>query len=391
MSNRIPAYRLHKASGQAVVTLAGRDHYLGRHGTSDSKREYDRLVAEWLTTRHLPGEPATRSSDLTMNELILAYWDYAQDYYVKHGKPTSEPDNIRQALRPVRHLYGDTLVRDFGPLALKVVRQAMIDRNWCRSFINKQVGRVKKMFRWGVSEELLSHDILQALTTVAGLEEGRSKAREKARVVMVADPIVELTLTRLSPTVATMVRVQRLTGMRPQEVVLMRSVDIDRSDPACWIYRPSRHKNEHRGRERVVPLGPRSQALLAPYLGWRPDEFLFSPRRAEKQRRAALRSRRQSPMTPSQQGRRPKVAPQRAPGELYDDGSYRKAIRRACKQLGIEVWFPNQLRHTATTEIRKRYGLEASQAVLGHSELKTTQIYAETDQVAARRIMTEIG
>jgi integrase len=81
----------------------------------------------------------------------------------------------------------------------------------------------------------------------------------------------------------------------------------------------------------------------------------------------------------------------RSPGDLYDDGSYRKSIRRACKKLGIEVWFPHQLRHSAATEIRSRYGLEASQAVLGHSELGTTQIYAEVDRSAARRIMAEIG
>ncbi len=81
-----------------------------------------------------------------MNELLVAYWDHVRVYYVKDGKPTSEPDTIRQALKPVRELYGNTQVGDFSPLALKAVRQAMMDRNRCRSYINKQVNRVRKMF-----------------------------------------------------------------------------------------------------------------------------------------------------------------------------------------------------------------------------------------------------
>jgi len=43
---RIPKYRLHKATGLAVVTLNGADHYLGRHGTAESREQYDRLIAE---------------------------------------------------------------------------------------------------------------------------------------------------------------------------------------------------------------------------------------------------------------------------------------------------------------------------------------------------------
>src|SRR5262249_4354731 len=39
---RIPSYRRHRASGQAVVTLNGVDHYLGRFNSPESKAEYDR-------------------------------------------------------------------------------------------------------------------------------------------------------------------------------------------------------------------------------------------------------------------------------------------------------------------------------------------------------------
>ena len=54
---RLPSYRLHKPSGLAVVSIGGRDIYLGKHDTAESRQEYDRLIPEWLIT----GEPsATR-------------------------------------------------------------------------------------------------------------------------------------------------------------------------------------------------------------------------------------------------------------------------------------------------------------------------------------------
>src|SRR4051812_29019324 len=51
LTNRNPSYRRHRASGQAVVTLNGQDVYLGPHGTAASKREYDRVIGEWLARR----------------------------------------------------------------------------------------------------------------------------------------------------------------------------------------------------------------------------------------------------------------------------------------------------------------------------------------------------
>jgi hypothetical protein len=126
MHVRIPSYRLHRPSGQAVVTLSGKDHYLGRHGSSESRVTYERLLAEWLVNDRSRSSPEPPKSDLTINELLLVYWDHVQSYYVKDGKPTSEPGTIRQALRPVRELYGDTPAMGFGPLSLKAVRRAMV-------------------------------------------------------------------------------------------------------------------------------------------------------------------------------------------------------------------------------------------------------------------------
>lgn len=417
-SPRIPSYRLHKATGQAVVVLRGRSYYLGKFGSPTSKAEYRRLIHEYTAGGCLlpPGPSETDSpgklhSSLTVAELLDAYWRHVKVYYRKDGKPTSEQDTIRQALRFVRKLYGHSPVRDFGGAALEAVREAMIQhpitrtvkvkdpetgevRNevrvlrvgLARTFVNEQIARIKRMFKWGAGKKLVPLAVFGELAAIGGLEAGRTLAREKPPVKPVLPEHVAATLSALPLTVRIMVEVQLLCGGRPQDMVEMRPGDIDRSQ-SIWEYRPGRHKNEHRGRERLVYLGPRAQELLRSLLeGLSPEEFVFSPLRSEQARLAALRAAKGEPP----------VKPERPRGKWqlrakYDVASYRRAIRRACKRVSVPIWHPNQLRHTAGTNIRKQYGIEGSQAVLGHAELKSTQVYAEVSQDRARQIAAEVG
>ncbi len=66
------------------------------------------------------------------------------------------------------------------------------------------------------------------------------------------------------------------------------------------------------------------------------------------------------------------------------EGAAREWRRQNC-------WSPNQLRHTRATFIRERFGIEASQVVLGHADAGVTQIYAERDFAKAAEIMRQIG
>lgn len=160
--SRVPAYRLHKPSGQAVVTLDGKDVYLGRHGSQISRAEYDRLVAEWLVNgRRLPSGQSEEVEALTVEDPIVQYWEFALTYYPKGQGRSSELENIRYALRPLRRLYGHTQASAFGPMALKTVRQALIEEGLCRTSVNSRIGRIKRAFRWAVENEL----VLRAPTT----------------------------------------------------------------------------------------------------------------------------------------------------------------------------------------------------------------------------------
>jgi len=128
----LPKYRKHRASGQAVVTLDGKDFYLGPHGTAASRQEYDRLVGEWQAAgRKLPASGT--AADLSVVELAAAFWRHAKSYYGGEGAHGGELGSYRLVLAHLKRLYGRTSVGDFGPLALKSVRNAMVDAGWVRT------------------------------------------------------------------------------------------------------------------------------------------------------------------------------------------------------------------------------------------------------------------
>jgi integrase len=402
-----PRYRKHKASGHAVVTIQGKDFYLGRWQSRASRDEYDRLIAEWLANGRRLAPLDRVPADFSIGELVDRFWTHAQSYYpAQDGVPTGELGTYRYALACLTRLYGRTPVREFGPLALEAARNEMIAKNWSRKVINKHVGRLKHVFKWGVSKELVAPSIYQALATLDGLRLGKTTARESPPVKPVPDDVVEATLPHLSRTVAAMVRIQRLTGARPGEICCMRTGDIDRSGK-IWSYRPSKHKTLHLNHQREILIGKNGQSVLQPFLRLDPTAFIFSPQDAERERREARHAARKTPISyGNAPGTNRRRKPKRTPGEQYDVAAYRRAIVRAADAADLwskggriianddrifPRWHPHQLRHTAATEIRKRFGIEAAQHVLGHATLSVTEIYAEKNSAVARQIAAKIG
>ena len=261
-SKALPKYAKHKASGNAVVRLSGKDIYLGPHGTKASRIEYDRIIGEWLANgRNLVESEAT----INVAKLVAIYWTYCKGYHVKNGKPTDELACIKIALRDVKRLYGKTPVDEFGPLALDAVREAMVKRGNARTYINANTGRIRRMFRWGVAKQVVPPAVFQALQALDGLKRGKCAAREPDPILPIDDVTVDATIAHCSDTVADMIRFQRLTGCRPGEVRSMKPCEIDRTKDV-WRYTPGSHKMEHKGRARVILVGPKAQAILMPYL-----------------------------------------------------------------------------------------------------------------------------
>jgi integrase len=397
-SSKVPSYRLHKQSGQAIVTLSDglgsrRDVLLGPYGTPTSRAEYARVIAEWEASGRRSPAAASANAALSVNEVILAYWSHVQNYY-RHpdGRPTSEVENIRQALRFLKELYGHAIAGNFDSLALEAVRNRMIRQGRCRKLVNRDVSRLKSMFKWAVARQLVPLAVYQTLTTVEGLRAGRTEAHERDPVQPVPVEFVEETLPKLLPQTAAMVQLQLITGMRPGEVVGMRGIDLDTSGP-IWFYKPGsdqgphgQHKTAWRGKSRIIALGPKAQEVLKPWLRLNVMEHLFQPKEGVAWRQAQLRKR-----TPDAAHERARKNRKRQPGDRYTVKSYRKAVVWAARKAGVPKWFPAQLRHTYATQVRHRYGLEAAQVALGHAKADVTQIYAEANQAEAARIAAEVG
>ena len=147
--------------------------------------------------------------------------------------------------------------------------------------VNRFVTIIKQAFKHGSKFGWVEPVTYHALLSVDNLKAGRTKAPEYRDIHPVDDDTVNRTLPFLPSIVADMVRVQLLCGMRPQDVRNLRATDITDRDKDVWRYVPFTHKTEHKGKVRIIPIGPRAQAILMPYMlekEGEPDAFLFSPR-----------------------------------------------------------------------------------------------------------------
>jgi integrase len=327
-------------------------YYLGKHGSEASRREYDRIIGEYIAHgRQAFCDP----EEILVEHLIIAFLDYVDK---ERNYSKSSAHRIRLVLARLNSLYGKTRVSQFTPVTLKTIRRQYLEQNLSRRTINAYIWIIQQVFAWGAEEELVPAAVNVALKTVKKLKSGHSSAREYAPVGPVPDEVVEKTIPYLEPQYQDMVRVQRWIGGRPQDLHNMRVCDIDRSKD-IWIYTPYQHKTMKQEKVRLLPLGPKSQKVLLPYLEKcqdNPEQFVF-PRSGKKQ-----------------------YAKQ-----------YVYAIEQACKKAGVPKWTPNQLRHAAGTEIRAKYGLDYAQATLGHARAQMTETYAGVLFEKAVRVAREMG
>lgn len=371
---KLPSYRLHKSSGLAVVTIAGKDRYLGPHNSAESRVAYDLAIAEWLAS----GRPPASATGPTVAELVAKYLIFAAGWYQKGGLPTSQLERVRNALTPAVVMAGNLPASKFGPKLLKRMRERMIDFGWSRGYCNQLTGCIKRCWKWGTSEELVPGSSYEALRSVEGLRRGRSRARETHRVEPVPEKDIEPVLAACLPMVADMAHLQLLTGMRPGELVQIRPSDV-KCTSDVWVYYPATHKTEHHGAARPIFIGPKAQAILTPYLSSRTaGDACFSPREALQRRRTEL-------------GQALTFSSTRPPRTRYTTASYGRAIREACDSAGVSRWHPHQLRHNAATRIRAEFGPDVARAMLGQRTLQAAAIYAELDMEAAAKAAAKLG
>ncbi|HUT74586.1 MAG TPA: site-specific integrase [Armatimonadota bacterium] len=364
-----------------------------QHATTDAKIAEQIADALWRDAA-LGDAPAHFTGSVA--SLTSLYMQWARDRY-RHanGAPTSQVSLCRSALAYLVRGIGTLPAEDMNASLLEGVRRSMVDADLARRTVNTYTKVIKHAFKWGAQQGLLSPHVYGGLIIVDGMRAGEAGVRETPPVTTVAREHVQAAIDHAPSILADMIRLHALTGMRPGELVTMRPADVDRvgvevrvspePDARVWLYRPRHHKTKHRGKERTIVLGPQAQAILAPYLLRDPETPCFSPAEVVRERGTRVR----------------RYASARAPGDAYTTQTYARAVRwallaarralvsrlaegmgiglaRERAKVAIPLWAPNRLRHNVATAAA-RTSLDVSSALLGHTSLNTTLIYAERD------------
>lgn len=354
----------HNPSGLGYVWRDGKPHYFkgSPHGTQESLRQYkeycDSLRKHPGDTKKIPG-------------LVLAFLDYSKERH--DGQP--EYIHRRSVLMLLAEEYPACLANDFGPVKLQEFRRKLVNTNLARSYVNQQIQRVRRMFRWGVAQELVRVETLQALNAVEGLRQGEG-GRESKKVLPAPMHHVEQAIKASSPTIAAAIVVMSRTGMRASNACALRWDAIDRTSD-IWLYRPEQHKSKHRGKLLIIPLGPVCQEYLKALPGKQPNEYLLSP-----QDSAYWHTEQRGTKTPTINRRITKQ---------YNKDSLREAIAKACKRANVPRFRPHQLRHGISTAITAKHGIESARLYLGHASVDVTRLYSERDIAAACELARDFG
>jgi len=373
-----PAYTLHKRTGRAQVNWTQPDgtrknHLLpGAFGSIESRQAYDAICAEIRIANAVFDHDQTEVRQPTKIGLTVA--DLIQVFCTKkliEFSNSTEHRDYLLSIRPLAHHFGKSIAASFTAKNLAATRTSMIkgyehpdhgpQKPLCRRVVNQRIKRIQRMFKWATSEDLLHVEAYQRIATLEPLRRNRCEAIDHEPVKPVDPLAVERTLPYMPPVVADMIRVQRLTGLRSDNIVNMHLADLDASGP-IWIYTPAKHKTMHHGHRLQVPIGPLAQAILQPYVA-RATTHVFTHRR----------------------------------NGPYTSATYWKlvnaAIERAnrTEQPPIPHWHPHQLRHLRATEIAAQYGYETSRILIGHSTMQAHMIYAERDLKRATEVAQEAG
>ena len=367
----VPKLRINKSTSRYFVVIGANRKYLGKwNGEKRPPKEivqaYRNALRLIVAPQHQPSiAPRVISSDPTVVESVAAYLTHHEKNMGRFAMETAEI-----ALRPVVALYRREPAKSIGPLRLQEVRDHLVKKGRTRTGVNNQINRIKRAWKWFVSMEMVPPSLMEGHRAVGALRMGHTTAPESKGKPQVRVEDAENIALLANPTIAAMIRLQVLTGLRPAEVCAMTLEQIDQSDPECWFYRPLKYKTAWMGKRRAIPLGPRCQEIIRPFLKpEQPQDAVFSPIDAME---AHQDQRRIDAKQPSRYDRKVDD-PKWQPGQFYCVASYRRAIARICDKNGLPRWAPSCLRATRAQTVFEVLGLDAAKHLLGHSDSLVTQ------------------
>lgn len=303
----------------------------------------------------MKGAVRVDSNTLTISQMVTLFMEHGTaDFAARRG--TSEAGNYRDATRELLLLYGDMMTTDFDVLHLKSVRALMIENGLCRSTINKQrIRRIRTIFRWATEHHQLNPMVTHRLQSVKALKPGVDGVLEsKRKLPPTLEQIAAVLHDWRCPKVnRDMLRFQLMTGARPGEVVGCRGDEISQATNP-WQWQPVRHKNAHREHPRLIPIGPRAQLSIVPYLN---DGFLFLTKR----------------------------------GKPFRVDHYHQMIDESCDRRKVVRFSPQSVRRFTLTQADELADIETAQEIASHADTRTTERYLARVGARAKRWASEHG
>lgn len=339
-----PRKIVHKGGEQ--LKWGGKTYYLGPAGSEKAKQRYLQLLQIWQSD---PFAVPVTPTDFLVSELC-------REYLVAAPMAPGEKDKHRRGIELLLELHSETPVERFGPQALAGWRDWLAERKpaLSRAYIGHLLRYTRAVWKWGVERERVPAATWHALLAVRGLRADRGKPPRKTGEVTAER--FRAVVDQLPASARGLLELLRFTGARPSEVCGLRPVDVDKS-ALPWRYSPREHKTAGRGKSRTILFGPKARAVLVRHEPRGENVPYFLNRR----------------------------------GSAYNRNSIHYLIARLCKRTGTPGFSPYSLRHQRATEVRAEHGIEAAGAVLGHSRVSTTELYARRNEGLAERAAEETG
>lgn len=383
--NPVPVYCHHKGTKQAYLTIRAKGEkprilYLGLFGSPQSIDKYRSVVSalpgvtpamvvtavaavrERLRQPRPDDHPPPKANHVTVLALYQQFSVWAVSYYrYPDGRPTEELRSFATAATAFCRQWGSELTESITRRHLLSYREKLVERGLARKTINGMVWRVQRVFRWGAEDDrgLVPDAIAAAVSLVRPLKPFRSAARETSPIQSVpletVLAVVDANRTR-NPVLVAILELLLLTGCRPGEVRTLRKSEVVAVEGGSWVIDKGRwHKTAWRGEKRVVPLTKEAVTVLQPFLAAaRDDGYLFR-------------------------------APRGKSVVCYSKRKLSGVMETACRQAGVPNFGLNRIRHLVATVVRSELGLDAAQALLGHTNNSTTEKrYAPVNTTIAR-------
>lgn len=356
---------------------------------------YHRWLAAWCAAaelgrrEHAMGQGPAGA--MTVAELVEAHAEHAARHYRREGRPTGEAANFASAMKAVVQVFGDEPAEGLRARHLHELRAVWRARGMTATGVNQYGKRLQRVVRWGVSMDLLSEAPLMRLASVLPVRDAEAGYRRKARKRVPPVEEVERVMAGAVPVKRDLLGLMLESGMRPNEAVAIRPVDIH-TGAEPWVYVPPWHKNTERNKQRWIYLGPRCRARLMPYMTRELHLPCFRPQEAVDQQEA----RRREAYRPPPDGwdyrqwdsyrRRLERRGHSRYGQAYTTASLNRAVEALCEAAGVEKFTVGALRHLAEARMeqaliaggmRPEVARHMAGVYLGHARLETTAMYAQ--------------